>query len=112
MGIKFANNATTQLNGNILDISTTINVVSGAVFPQVSGGSDFFLATIADGSLNEIVKVTNVSGNTLTVVRGQEGTVAAAWNTGTTISNRLTAGTFDQLTQATPPFVAYQLGAL
>ena len=41
---------------------------------------------------NEIVKVTAISGNTLTVVRAQEGTTARAFSTSNTIEARLTAG--------------------
>ena len=41
----------------------------------------------------EIVKVTAVSTNTLTIVRAQEGTTAATWPVGTRIELRLTAET-------------------
>ncbi len=100
MAILFANNATTILDGNILVGSTTINVVNGALFPSPATG-DFFLATMTDGSNHEIVKVTGRTGNAFTVVRAQEGTTAVAWPSGTTISNRITAGTLTQI----PPVV-------
>jgi len=93
MGQVFKNNAATTLNGAITNSATSITVTSGAVFPAISG-SQWFYATITQAGAEtswEIVKVTAVSGNTLTVVRGQQGTSGAAWANLDKIELRLTA---------------------
>lgn len=51
---------------------------------------DYFYATITDGTNREVVKVTAVSGNTLTVTRGQDGTSGTAFASGSTIEIRPT----------------------
>ena len=71
--------------------SATHSCSERSVFPSLSAGA-IFLCTIDDDTNNEIVKVTAISGNTLTVVRAQEGTTARAFSTSNTIEARLTAG--------------------
>ncbi|WP_168709197.1 hypothetical protein [Halomonas borealis] len=44
----------------------------------------------------EVVHVTGVSGDTLTVARAQEGTTAQAWAAGDGVSHRLTAGVLSE----------------
>jgi hypothetical protein len=64
------------------------------LFPSPTGG-DFFLLTLTQPGVEsswEIVKVTARSTDTLTVVRAQEGTSAAAWASGSKAELRLTAG--------------------
>lgn len=91
------NNVSGVLSGNINNTATTINLVDASNFPAPTGG-DYFLATLiglngsGQESSWEIVRVTARASNTLTVVRGQESTTAASWNSGTTIQMRLTAG--------------------
>lgn len=92
MSVKFANNGDTTLASGINDSTTSISVVDASVFPTISG-SDYFYMTLEDLSANvEIVKVTGVSSNTLTVVRAQDGSTARAFATGSKAQNRLTAG--------------------
>lgn len=67
---QYTNKADTTLNGAISSTSSTsIVVTDGSVFPSVGN-----FRIIID---SEIMKVTARSTNTLTVVRGQEGTTAA-----------------------------------
>lgn len=99
----FANNATGYLNATITDTATSIVLQSGngAVFPSPTGG-DYFFVTLYDGvSLIEIVKVTARSSDTLTVVRGQEGTTASAFPSASIVECRATKGTFENLAQKT-----------
>lgn len=75
---KFANNATTTTTARLTDTDTTIVVAAGAgaLFPSLSAG-EYFKATLQDVNNNlEIVKVTGRSVDTMTVVRGQDGTLA------------------------------------
>ena len=92
------NNVASTLNGSITDTATNFLVVDGAKFPVPAGG-EYYLATLVGYNSNgiesewEIVRVTSRSSNTLTVVRGQEGTVARPWPNGTRVEMRITAGT-------------------
>ena len=93
MGIKFSNNASATLASGINSSVTTITLTTGqgALFPSL-GASDSFYATLVDSSNNlEIVKVTARSSDTLTVVRGQEGTTARAYIAGDKFELRPTA---------------------
>jgi len=81
MSIKFTNNASATLAASIISSSTSITVTTGqgALFPAIGTG-DYFYATLFDSSNNiEIIKVTARSGDTMTAVRGQDGTTARAW---------------------------------
>jgi hypothetical protein len=85
---QFTNNPTTTLNGTFNSSVTTITVTSGAVFPATGN-----FRVICD---NEIMLCTARSTNDLTVVRGYEGTTGASHNSGTTISQILTADGLDR----------------
>ncbi len=80
----FANNVKTTLAGAISSTATTITLASSANFPTIPGGY-VWAVTLNDQAtqtLFEIVYVTTISGSNLTVLRGQEGTSARAWNVG------------------------------
>jgi len=90
VGLLFKNNAETTLSSGINNSVTTVPVTSAAVFPTPTA-NDVFFATIDDGSNIEVVKVTGISSNDLTVVRAQDNTSAAAFGSGAKIELRLTA---------------------
>lgn len=93
MAVLFKNNATATLATGINGAATTIVVTAGqgALFPSIAGG-DYFYATLVDSSNNqEIVKVTARSTDTLTVLRGQDGTAARSFIAGDRIELRLVA---------------------
>lgn len=83
-----ANLAATVLASGISSGDTTISVVSASMLPTAS-----FYATIApaggmsDTQNSEIVLVTAISGNTLTVERAQRGTTAKSFEAGAVIFN-------------------------
>ena len=82
-----ANTPETSLSGALTAAGTTINVVDGTNLPDAPN-----LLTIgADGSTAETVLMTAKSGNTLTVVRAQDGTTARAWSAGDVIGRYFTA---------------------
>lgn len=102
--IEFANNASTRIAADLQVGSKTITVASGetAYFPELPYGDSYFLLTLVDDSGNyEIVKCTAKSDTTFTVERAQEGTTAKFFKQGTTIENRLTAGSITQIFQQT-----------
>lgn len=100
----FTNNAQSTLAGDITNVATTANLASGtgALFP-VPGANQYFLMTFVDaltGNVNEIVKVTAMSGDTVvTMVRAQEGTAARPWLAGDSANHFMTAGTADLFAQ-------------
>ncbi len=98
MAVVFKNNANTTLSAAINSSATSIAVVDGSLLPSLSAG-ETFLCTIDDDTNLEIVKVTARSGNTLTVVRAQEGTTAAAFGSTVSIEARLTAGVMNLFPQ-------------
>ena len=92
---KFTNNASSTLADPIGTTTTTITVQTGEGdrFPNVSGATDFAMVTLEDATANyEICRMTDRSGDVLTVVRAQENTLARAFAAGDRIECRLTAG--------------------
>lgn len=90
------NNAQGTLSAAITNVATSLilNAGQGALFP-VLAGSDWFPATIVDASNNiEVVKVTARAADTLTIVRGQEGTTARAYAINDKVECRMTAAVF------------------
>lgn len=113
----FTNNAVATLASSIgaSDTVAPLAAGNGARFPALTGGS-YFLATLKnmpavgfpESDPYEVVKVTAISGDTITaMVRGVEGT-AQAWNAGDKFEIRPTAKFLNDLVaQAyTPPQVS------
>ena len=102
MAVLFTNNATTNLASTITSGSTSITVLTGtgSLFPNPTA-PDYFLVTLIgiSGSPIEIVKCTARSGDTLTIVRGQEGTTPSAFTGGDQVQLRITAGQMQAATQ-------------
>ncbi len=68
----------------------TLQTNQGLLYPPFAP-PDFVLVTLDDGTNVEICKCINVSGDVLTVIRGQEGTTPqASFATGTKVEARLT----------------------
>lgn len=78
MGIQLTNNASTTVPAAVSSTATSFVVATGTgnLFPAL-GASDYFYATLQDVNNNlEIVKVTARVDDTMTVLRGQENTLA------------------------------------
>jgi microcystin-dependent protein len=93
MALKFSNNASSLLAGDISAEATTITVTSGtgALFPTTSDGT--FLVTVQDSTgSNEIMLCTARTTDSMVVTRAQEGTLARAFSAGAVVENRFTAG--------------------
>lgn len=84
----FTNNARTTLGTTLSDSATSVAVTDGSVFPAPGAGEHAYL-TFEEGATVEIVKLTARSGNTLTIVRAQDGSVAAAFTAIATVTLRL-----------------------
>lgn len=87
----FSNNAQTNLTVGIDNIITTLEVADGTIFSQPVTGQIEAL-TLEEGGTREIVHLTSRTGNTLTVIRGAEGTTALSFTTAANISGYVTAG--------------------
>jgi hypothetical protein len=100
MGLKLANNASSLLSSSITDSQTTLAITTGdeSKFPTLGAG-DWHPVTVVDSNANrEIMRCTARSGLTLTVVRGQEGTTALAFDAGARVEVRVTNAVIDGLT--------------
>lgn len=99
----YANNAASTL-ATAIGPTATIAVLAtggGNLFPTLGAGQ-LFVMTFTDaatGLLNEIVHVTARVGDTLTIVRAQEGTTAESWGVGDNAYNLWTAGQGANLAQ-------------
>lgn len=99
MGVKVTNNAFGTLSAAINTTATTITLDSGqgSRFPTLGSG-DYFFGTLVDTSNNlEIVKVTARSTDSLTVVRGQDGTSGTAFAIGDRFELRPVAALFEDI---------------
>lgn len=98
------NNAKSVLAAGISASATVITVGTGAgaLFPVPVPGQSYFKLTITDAAtktISEIMHVTSVSGDVMTVIRGQEGTTPRVWSTNDIVANLMTAGTFTSCLQ-------------
>lgn len=102
ISILASNNAQAVLASGISSTATTltVNTGTGSLFPSPVSGSSFFKLTLVDaatGTLTEIVHVTQRSGDTMTVVRAQEGTSPRIWSANDIAANMMTAGTLSYM---------------
>lgn len=98
---KYINNFATTLDGAVAVPDTSITVTEGSDLPVITG-SEFYLLTLTDvatGLLIEVVKVTARTGDVLTVVRAQGGTLALAWLDLDVVEMRATADSFTRLAE-------------
>lgn len=90
----YKNNATATLSASITSSTTSLTVTAGqgALFPPATTGGDYFYATLVSSTGTiEIVKVTNRSTDTFTIVRAQDSTTASAFGTGSRFELRIVA---------------------
>ena len=97
MSVQFSNNGKTTLSAGISNSDTSIPVTDASVFPAITGSEYFYMSLEDSAGQIEIVKVTGVSSNTLTVTRAQESTTARAYASGDKAENRLTAGSLTDI---------------
>jgi hypothetical protein len=89
---QFATNAQTTLASAMNSTQLTLTVNSASGFSTSSGSGTF--RVLVD---NEIMEVTQTSGTTFTIVRGQEGTTAVAHQQGAPVTQIVTAAALQQL---------------
>lgn len=93
MTVKLKNNAIGYLSAAISasDSSATLTTGGGASFPTLGAGEYFYATITATSGVYEVVKVTSRSTDAISLTRGQEGTTAIAFPSGSIIELRVTA---------------------
>ncbi|GAB0058038.1 hypothetical protein SIID45300_02378 [Candidatus Magnetaquicoccaceae bacterium FCR-1] len=87
MPLKLKDDARSTLADACSPEDLSIHVVDGAVFPALSVGDHTYL--VISSPAREVVKVTAITGNILTVLRAQSDTTAQAHPAGAVIALRL-----------------------
>jgi len=97
----------TTLNGTISSSATTIQVAAGTASLLLGGTTlaagnvdQFAVALDPDTTSEEIVFVTGITGDLLTVVRARAGTTAIGHSTGATVKHVLTGEDLDYYYQS------------
>ncbi len=93
--VQVLNNYSETLSGAVTSSATTFTVSNAPTGLTVTADNPLTL-TLDDETNIEVVRVTAISGNDLTVVRGYEGT-AQAWSDGALIECRLTNLTLTEM---------------
>jgi hypothetical protein len=91
MPIILKNNASSTLATAISASDTGIVVADGSKFPSLGAGYYFYATLVSSGGTTEVVKVTARVGNSLTVVRAQDGSSAASFASGALLEMRVNA---------------------
>lgn len=92
-------NVSTTLSSGITDVASTMDVADASnlvdpcylIIDRVDAAG-----TVKASSLWELVKVTNIAGNTLTISRGQNGTTAQAHSSGAVVEAVITSAHFEE----------------
>ena len=93
MRYGFINNFSQTLAAELAAGATTMTLDGGGALLASASADLVYALTLDDGAGTvEIVHVTGAAGDTLTIVRGQEGTGDVLWPVGSTVELRLTAG--------------------
>jgi len=99
MGLKLKNNATSSLAASLAAGETLVSVLAGhgTRFPALNTG-DWYPAAVQDtaGSI-EYMRVTARAGDVMTVIRGQENSVALDFEAGDVIFLPLAVAAMDAL---------------
>lgn len=100
MGLKLANNATSKLAASLAANDTMIRILvgTGARFPELLAEGDWFPLAIQNdlGEIEYTRAVTRV-GDTVVVVRGQEGSQPRDFNQGDAVFLPLTKGVLETI---------------
>jgi hypothetical protein len=95
----FTNNASTALAAAITPTTTNIQVTpgTGVYFPSPTLGDYFYLTLLSNTNSTqmEIVRCIAKNGDTFTVIRGDEGTTAQAFNISDSVQLRITAASLN-----------------
>lgn len=93
MTIKLKNNVVGYLATaiNASDTGIVLQAGNGANFPSLGTGEYFYATLVSSGGTLEVVKVTARSGDSMSVLRAQDGSSATGFATGTRVELRINA---------------------
>jgi hypothetical protein len=104
MNVKFVNffKSTIANVGGIGsgDLEFDLSAGDGAKCPTIAAGEYFYLTLVDTSGNREIVKVTDVTSDTCTIERAQDGTTARAFAQSDYVGLRLTQGTMEDIEAA------------
>jgi hypothetical protein len=89
MPVILKNNAFSTLATGATASDTGIVVTDGSQFPALSAGEYFYVTLVSQAGTTEIIKVTARVGNSMTVVRAQDGSTASGFQVGTLVEMRV-----------------------
>lgn len=103
MTFRFVNRVTALVTSTVSVSATTatLEAGAGALFPALGVGEVVQASFAALTGEHEIVQVTKVVGDVVTIVRGQEGTAPATFPSGSRLEVRLTAAVLQSFIQRT-----------
>jgi hypothetical protein len=96
MPVILKNNASSILATAVSASDTGIVVVDGSQFPTVPAANYFYATLVSQAGTTEIVRVTARAGNSMTVVRAQDGSTAAGFQVGARVEMRVNAATLSR----------------
>lgn len=101
--ILYTDNASSLLASGIgtSDTTLTVTATQGSLFPAPGAGQKAIITLESVGGAIEIVSCTGRTGDTMTIVRGQEGTTPTAFASGSRVELRVTAGSLQAYLQKT-----------
>lgn len=93
MPIKLKNNVVGYLASaiNSVDTGIALETGDGSNFPALNAGEYFYATLVSTNGTLEVVKVTARSGDSLSVTRAQEGSIAVGFAAGSKLELRITA---------------------
>lgn len=99
MGLKLKNNAASTLAASLAAGETLVSVLAGhgARFPVLTAGDWYPLAVQNAAGAIEYMRATGRAGDVMTVVRGQESSVALNFEAGDLVFLPLTVGALNAL---------------
>lgn len=99
MGVILKNNATSTITTAISasDVGLAVAAGTGSLFPTLGAGDYFYATLVSAGGTYEVIKVTVRVGDTMTIVRAQEGTTAQSFVSGSRIELRVTAASITDM---------------
>ena len=99
MGVILKNNATSTITTAISasDVGLAVAAGTGSLFPTLGAGDYFYATLVSAGGTYEVIKVTVRAGDTMTIVRAQEGTTAQSFASGSRIEVRVTAASIQDM---------------
>jgi hypothetical protein len=97
MTVLLKNNVSSTLATAIAPSDTGLVVADGSRFPTITAGDYFYVTLVSQAGQTEIVKVTARVGNSMTVARAQDGSLAASFQVGTLVDMRVNVASIAEL---------------